>query len=414
MGPYDIQQPNTRAEPLAAGPAARGDPLVLAEGDPERVDAGAITALDLFCGAGGFTEGLLRAGIRVVGALDSWDRAARTYRLNFDHPVAQADIRTLSVGDFRAHLGLGDGCPDVVVGGPPCQGFSIQRIGASEDARNDLIFEFARFVIGLRPRMFVMENVPGLLGGRGRRLATRFEDMLRAEGYAVHVARVNAAAYGVPQTRNRIFYYGWLAGSVAPFIFPQPTHEAAAYVTVMDAMGDLPSPPADRTPAQGDPLHRRTYLSPLNQERLRHIPPGGGFENLPVDLRVNAHKKGADSIGHRYVYGRLAPDKPAGTITARFDSFTRGRFAHPLEDRNITLREGARLQTFPDTHRFEGTQEDIAALIGNAVPPRLAEIIGRAIVGHLLDERGGPMEYPDAAQWGAVQLRLFEPAASRE
>jgi hypothetical protein len=131
-------------------------------------------------------------------------------------------------------------------------------------------------------------------------------------------------------------------------------------------------------------------MSELNAERLRHIPPGGGMEHLPVELRVNAHKNGAHKIGHRYVYGRLAPDEPAGTITARFDSFTRGKFAHPFEDRNITLREGARLQTFPDDFRFEGTQEEIAALIGNAVPPLLAERIGRAMARHL---QGDPEVY---------------------
>jgi DNA (cytosine-5)-methyltransferase 1 len=121
-------------------------------------------------------------------------------------------------------------------------------------------------------------------------------------------------------------------------------------------------------------------MSQTNQERLRHIPPGGGFESLPVELRVDAHKGGADRIGHRNVYGRLAADKPAATITARFDSFTRGKFAHPLEDRNITLREGARLQTFPDDYQFVGSQEEVAALIGNAVPVMLAEAIGRSIV----------------------------------
>jgi DNA (cytosine-5)-methyltransferase 1 len=99
------------------------------------------------------------------------------------------------------------------------------------------------------------------------------------------------------------------------------------------------------------------------------------MQDLPIHLRVNCHKRGADAIGHRYVYGRLAPDRPAATITARFDSFTRGRFAHPYEDRNITLREGARLQTFPDSFGFEGTQEDIAAQIGNALPPQLAEAL---------------------------------------
>jgi DNA (cytosine-5)-methyltransferase 1 len=130
-------------------------------------------------------------------------------------------------------------------------------------------------------------------------------------------------------------------------------------------------------------------LSKLNQQRLACIPQGGGMTDLPVELRVNCHKNGAEKIGHRYVYGRLDWNKPAGTITARFDSFTRGKFGHPLEDRNITLREGARLQTFPDDFIFTGTQESIAAQIGNAVPPVLAEAIGRQIVAAMSGKAGG-------------------------
>jgi DNA (cytosine-5)-methyltransferase 1 len=129
----------------------------------------------------------------------------------------------------------------------------------------------------------------------------------------------------------------------------------------------------------GDALHRRIRLSAKNLERLSLIPPGGGFEDLPIEMRVDCHKSGAARIGHRSVYGRLAPDRPAATITARFDSFTRGRFGHPWEERNITLREGARLQGFPDSHSFYGTQEEIAAQIGNAVPPTLAYVFGKAL-----------------------------------
>jgi DNA (cytosine-5)-methyltransferase 1 len=113
------------------------------------------------------------------------------------------------------------------------------------------------------------------------------------------------------------------------------------------------------------------------------IPPGGGMQDLPDELKVDCHKVGADKIGHRYVYGRLSPDKPAATITARFDSFTRGKFGHPVEARNITLREGARLQSFPDSFRFFGTQEEIAAQIGNAVPPLVSEWLAKAAAVYL-------------------------------
>jgi DNA (cytosine-5)-methyltransferase 1 len=131
------------------------------------------------------------------------------------------------------------------------------------------------------------------------------------------------------------------------------------------------------------------------------------MQDLPVELRVDCHKNGADRIGHRYVYGRLARDKPAATITARFDSFTRGKFGHPREPRNITLREGARLQTFPDRFRFSGTQEEIAAQIGNAVPPLLAEVLGRAVV-MWLDGDGPADRVHSPLQATARQLSLFD------
>lgn len=341
------------------------------------------TVIDLFCGAGGFSAGLVRSGFNVVGAIDSWDVAIRTYRRNFNHKVVQADLSAWTSGDLWRGLGLAPFQLDLVVGGPPCQGFSVQRIGPDRDERNNLVLEFARHVAELAPRMFIMENVPGLLGKRGRELVSRFESAVLAAGYEFISVVVDASSYGVPQVRRRVFYCGWRPGETRPFSFPRPTHDVSARVTVMQSIGDLP-PAWDGIPPPGaDPLHRRMRLSPMNLRRLQAIPPGGGMQDLPIELRVDCHKEGADRIGHRYVYGRLDPSTPASTITARFDSFTRGRFAHPYEHRNITLREGARLQTFDDRFTFEGTQEQVAAMIGNAVPPRMAEVVGRAVAVHL-------------------------------
>jgi DNA (cytosine-5)-methyltransferase 1 len=234
-----------------------------------------------------------------------------------------------------------------------------------------------------------MENVPGLLGKRGRDLANAFEHQMVGAGYTVEAAIVNAAEYGVPQIRRRVIYYGWRLDQ-RRFQLPRSLHTDATFLTVWDAIGDLPSPPTDGSPDPTDDLHRRTRLSSLNQRRIAAIPPGGGMEDLPVELRVDCHKNGAERIGHRYVYGRMAADEPAATITARFDSFTRGKFGHPTEPRNITLREGARLQTFPDEFQFVGTQEDIAAQIGNAVPPALANALGTEIRKWLDGERQVP------------------------
>jgi DNA (cytosine-5)-methyltransferase 1 len=367
------------------------------------------TAIDLFCGAGGLTAGLIQAGFDVVGAVDSWDAAARVYKLNFPHPICCEDVCSLSGKNLLEEFELNGREPDLVVGGPPCQGFSVQRVGPDTDSRNSLVLEFARLVSELQPMMFLMENVTGLLGRRGRPYGSALEAKLRHAGYVVKYAIVDAVDYRVPQFRKRVFYYGWRLKDVVDFDFPRPCLNVDAYRTVWDVIGDLSSPPADHTPAPGDPLHRRIRLSPTNVGRLSLIPQGGGMEDLPEELRVNCHKIGAEKIGHRFVYGRLDARKPSATITAKFDSFTRGKFAHPFEDRNITLREGARIQTFDDTFVFSGTQEQIAAMIGNAIPPMLAKDIGSAMRSHILAVREGRSKggRPHAVGY---QLPLLEPA----
>lgn len=338
-------------------------------------------ALDLFSGAGGLSLGLRNAGFQMAAAIDNWQPAADSYAANFDHPHLVEDIKNVDVGTLAA-CGI-DAPLDVVAGGPPCQGFSVQRIGEDSDVRNFFVFDFARIVVEFRPRMFLMENVPGLLGKRGAAVARMFADLLHSAGYLVAREVLEAADYGLPQRRRRVFFVGWPATENISFSFPEPDHSKSDYRTVREAFSGLPSPPDNFLPSPTDPLHRRMRLSAKNMERLAMIPPGCGFESLPLEMRVACHRDGPDRIGHRNVYGRLDPYRPSGTITARFDSFTRGRFAHPWENRNISLREGARLQGFPDGHVFRGTQEEIAAQIGNAVPPPLAEAVCRRMFAAL-------------------------------
>jgi len=356
-----------------------------------------LKAIDLFSGAGGFSLGLSNAGFQVIGAFDNWGVAARTHAANFGHPVHVCDLSQTSGSELLDMIGVPSDSVDLVVGGPPCQGFSVQRIGSDHDARNNLVQEYGRLISEIGPRLFLMENVPGLLGKRGKKLVEDFVTLLAEAGYETTWTIINAADYGVAQLRKRVVFAGWKIG-MPSFEFPPPSFNSTSFRTVADALNGLPSPPIDLSPHPDDPLHRRTKLSSLNQRRIEIIPPGGGMQDLPDDLKVDCHKVGAAKIGHRYVYGRLALDKPSATITARFDSFTRGKFGHPAEARNITLREGARLQSFPDNFRFLGTQEEIAAQIGNAVPPLVAEAFARAAIECLCTKLQSPALHKQRTQ----------------
>jgi DNA (cytosine-5)-methyltransferase 1 len=338
-----------------------------------------LTAIDLFCGAGGFSLGLRDAGFELRGALDNDRKAFETYTHNFGGIGFHADAKQFDVSEFGPVRDL-----TVVVGGPPCQGFSIQRRGDRDDARNRLVQVFLDMALSLRPRFFVIENVLGLVSKHGKEFQEYVQREAASAGYHCHTAKLNAASYGVPQVRWRALIVGErLDDSKAYFKFPEPSHSESQFVTVRESIRDLPSPPLDGSPHDSFSNHfREARLSATNLARIRCIPEGGGREHLPTHLELPCH---VSNRKHRHLdtYGRLAWDKPAVTITARFDSFTRGRFGHPNEDRTITLREGARLQSFPDSFKFFGNREEVARQIGNAVPPALAKAIGHSIADAL-------------------------------
>jgi DNA (cytosine-5)-methyltransferase 1 len=339
-------------------------------------------AADAFCGAGGLSLGLRNAGFRVVAAFDNNPHAIRTYRRNLGNHGFEASILDVTPDRLKS----ADDPPvarfDLIAGGPPCQGFSVQRRNGDEDPRNSLPLEFLKLIKAVQPPFFLFENVPGIKKRHGEQILQAFIEDAQAAHYLCRSRVLDAVNYGVPQFRKRLFIVGELSleGDMW-YNFPEPTTDENREETkVRMAFRGLPEPPDDLTEHPDIPNHRRTGLSQLNLQRIKLVPQGGGMQDLPEELRVACHRNGPDKIGHRYVYGRLHLDRPAATITARFDSFTRGKFGHPIEHRNITLREGARLQTFPDDFVFEGGQEEIAAQIGNAVPPLLAEALGRSIL----------------------------------
>ena len=339
-----------------------------------------LTAIDLFCGGGGFSLGLKWADFNVRAALDNDPAAIKTYAHNFGDIVLNVDASLISSPKIRSKAQIDHDDITLVVGGPPCQGFSIQRRGDRNDERNNLVKVFLDIALDLRPKFFIIENVLGLVSRHGREIQGYVQDAAAMAGYACHTAKLNAASYCVPQVRWRVFIVGErLDHGIGYFKFPQPDREPDRYMTVREALRDLPSPPEDGSCHPFFTNHyREARLSELNLRRIAAVPEGGGREHLPAHLQLPCH---VNNKNHRHldVYGRLAWDRPSVTITARFDSFTRGRFGHPTENRTLTLREGARLQSFPDSFQFFGNREEVARQIGNAVPPLLARRLGQAI-----------------------------------
>jgi DNA (cytosine-5)-methyltransferase 1 len=337
-------------------------------------------AVDSFAGAGGLSLGLIQAGWNVRLAFDHDPIAVKTYRHNLSSHAYQLEAEDLQAKDLMKLAAIRPGECDLLAGGPPCQGFSLQRRGSRLDPRNRLSLIFLDWVRRLQPKAFLIENVPAIRSIRGQEVISAVESVVSDLGYGLNVSTVNALDYGAAQNRRRAFIVGM--AEHAEFVWPEPL---STNLTVRDAIGDLPSPPADGACHESVPNHyRETRLSATNLARIRAVPEGGARLDLPPHLQLECHQS-----GHRHLdtYGRLAWDLPAGTITARFDSFTRGRFGHPVDDRSITLREGARLQGFPDDFVFLGNREEGARMIGNAVPPPLAKAFGSALMQQLGQSR---------------------------
>lgn len=338
------------------------------------------TCIDSFCGAGGLGLGLKRAGFDILLSFDIDSLCIDTIRANkkyFNHPAQTADISDMLNGNLLNRCGIQRGELFLLSGGAPCQGFSVQRRGSDVDKRNDLVLKYGQLINELYPRYFVMENVSGLGGKRGKNILNTLVERVEAVGYNVHINVLDAQNFGVPQRRKRYIIVGERADMNTMYLYPKGIYLRK---TVRDVIGHLPAPPTDGKDHPDYTLHRRDKLSALNLKRINALKEGQGRDDLPKELLADCHKVDSSIIGYRNVYGRMAWDDVSPTITARFDSFTRGQFGHPDQARSISLREGALLQTFPDDFNFVGSKVEIARQIGNAVPPLLAEAIGKSII----------------------------------
>lgn len=319
--------------------------------------------IDLFAGAGGLSFGLHRVGGRAVFAVETDRECVETYRLNFrDTEVLQEDATMVSWAGVRA---------DVVVGGPPCQGFSSLGRRKANDPRNDLVLEMLRCAEAVRPVAVVVENVPQFL--RSDHCA-RIKSGLFELDFAVRVGVVNCVDFGVPQRRTRALLVAAKRG--LPLPWPKPTHGGPGqprHRTVADAFSRLPIEPDGRN------RHDAKNLSDAYLERFRSITEGGSRQQLPPDLILPCWRA---ARGYSDVLGRLEWHKPATTVRTEFFRPEKGRFLHPVADRPITVREAARLQSFPDSFVFpeNHTMYSVGRQIGNAVPPLLGMALGRALI----------------------------------
>ncbi|MFI7585059.1 DNA cytosine methyltransferase [Kocuria sp. M1N1S27] len=341
-----------------------------------RQDPAKPTAIDLFAGAGGATQGLIDAGFKVIGAIEFDPVAAQSYRLN--HPgvhLWERDICKVSAAEVRRTLALQTGELTLLKACPPCQGFSSLAEGRidADDPRNDLVYHTIRFVRALQPKAVLLENVPGL--GRNKR-SQELLGALKRMGYNARQYLVNAMEFGVPQKRKRLIILA-LKGLRSPLPETLANTDPEWPVTVRETFRQLSG-----KVSPDDPLSQPRVLPENILKRVRAIPTEGNRFSLPENLQLTCHKN-LDATGKKGAYGsygRLRWDEPAPTMTTRCTTPACGPFLHPEEHRPITLREAAAIQTFPPNYKFFGNRGQIERQIGNAVPVRMAAAIAASLL----------------------------------
>lgn len=331
--------------------------------------------VDLFCGAGGLTHGLERAGLDVVAGIDIESECAYAYEKNNKATFINKDISLITDTDLKQ---LFSGAKiKVLAGCAPCQPFSKYTQG--KDKENDkkwpLLYQFKRLIETCSPDIVTMENVPEVTK---HKVYNDFHDSLIKLGYYVWASKVNCIDYGIPQNRVRHVLLASKFGEIKLI-----DKEVGNIKTVYQTIGHLPKI-SDGEIDNVDSLHRASKLSVINKKRIAASKEGGTWRDWPVDLLADCHKKSSGK-GYGSVYGRMSWDKPSPTITTLCYGFGNGRFGHPEQDRAISLREAALLQTFPTDYVFSDNikMKDIGKMIGNAVPVRLGEVIGLSIVHHI-------------------------------
>ena len=342
-----------------------------------------IEVVDLFCGIGGLSYGMKSRGLHVLEGFDLDWTCQYAYEANTEATFIYKDIREVTGGEIRSKYHKN--AIKVLAGCAPCQPFSSYAFKNKNKDPNkyDLLYEFGRLVKEVQPDIVTMENVPSIASFNLKDVLGDFVSTLKSEGFIVKYQVVFCPDYGVPQTRKRLVL---LASRLGDIELLKPTHKKGEYETVRKVIGNLPELRAGET-CKIDALHRCAALGDLNMRRMQATPYGGGWKDWPEELLLECHKKkGGKSFGS--VYGRMVWDEPSPTITTQCTGIGNGRFGHPVQDRAISIREAALLQTFPIEYKFFPNEKEVSITkasryIGNAVPPRLGEVIADSIKLHI-------------------------------
>ena len=354
-------------------------------------------AIDLFCGAGGLSIGLKKSVFRVCLGVDIDEKALKTYKCNLKRTkVLKEDIKKVTGEKITELTGINRHDNFLLAGCPPCQGFSSLGKRDASDEKNELVYEYVRIINELEPSFILMENVPGMSTGVGKEIFKKVVKELE-ENYHVEYDTLNAADFGVPQIRKRLVLHG-IRNDVydnlgldkeKQKILPKPTHSKEKkkgykkWVTVRKAISDLPI--LEAGDSYNDDIiknHRARSLSETNIERLQEIRlHGGNREMISEKLQLKCHKK--ENVSYTDTYGIIDPDKPAPTITSGCTIISKGRYCHPTQNRGLSIREAARLQSFDDKFEFQGNMGEMSLQIGNAVPPKLAQASGKIVINYM-------------------------------
>jgi DNA (cytosine-5)-methyltransferase 1 len=351
---------------------------------PQRSMARNWTVVDMFCGVGGLAHGFVKEGFRLAAGIDIDESCGYAFERNNGAPFIRRDVQLLTPSELAALFGRSR--RRILVGCAPCQPFSKYTSAQTEDSKWHLLRFFLKLIIQVQPEVISMENVAEL---QKHIIFHDFVESLEEHGYEVTESVVETWRYGVPQTRKRLVLLGSRLGRIH---MPPPTHRESRQRTVRSVIGNLERISAGQT-SDTDLLHRARALSSLNLKRIRSTPEGGDWRSWPASLRLRCHKRAS---GKRYeaIYGRMSWDRLAPTLTTHCGGIGNGRFGHPEQDRGISLREAALLQTFPKYYELcdpatEVSLKRLSKHIGNAVPVRLGRIIARAIRQHIEIVGGG-------------------------